>query len=211
MDGDFADLVKLVELKQRYHAMLCIDEAHATGVFGQRGGGVAELMGLEDQIDVVVGTLSKALGGMGGFVVASREIIDWTINIAGAFIYTTAPPPAGCAAALAALHLVEAEPGRRERLLKHAERLRGELRGRGLDIGNSGSQIVPVMVGPSNEAVRLSKALEDEGLLVWPIRPPTVPKGQARLRISLCSEHTNDDIDRLIEALDRHCNKSRQY
>lgn len=204
MDGDFADLPRLVELKQRYDGLLCIDEAHATGVLGPHGRGAAELMGAEGQIDVTVGTLSKALGGIGGFVAASGEIIEWLINTAGAFIYTTALPPAACAAAMAALDIVEREPSRREHLLKLAATLRRELADvRGLNTGGSESQIVPLIVGDAAEAVRLADGLAAEGLLVLPIRPPTVPRGTARLRISLSCEHTPADVDRLLNALDR--------
>jgi len=205
MDGDTADLSMLVELKRRHDAILCIDEAHATGIFGVNGRGLAEEAKLESQIDVVVGTLSKALGGVGGFVTASREIIDWLINTARPFIYTTGLPPAACAAAMAALDIVDREPQRRQRLLKLAERLRGELRDRrGWDIGGSRSQIVPLIVGPAQRAVELARKLEQDGFLVPAIRPPTVSRGKARLRISLSSEHQASDVDDLVTALDRH-------
>jgi len=204
MDGDLADLPRLVELKQRYDAILCIDEAHATGVFGDGGRGVAELMGVEDQIDVTVGTLSKALGGIGGFIAASAEFIDWLINTAGPFIYTTALPTAACQAALAALDLVDREPQRRRTLLTQAEHLRNILAEQGWDIAGSCSQIVPIVVNDPKRALALSAALEAEHLWVPAIRPPTVPKGRARLRISLSADHTPEDLDRLIATLDRY-------
>jgi glycine C-acetyltransferase/8-amino-7-oxononanoate synthase len=204
MNGDVADLPRLVELKRRYDALLCLDEAHATGVFGEHGRGVAEAMGVESDIDVTVGTLSKALGGIGGFVAGSAELIEWLINTAGAFIYTTALPPVACVAAMAALDIVEREPQRRMQLLDLAGHLRRELSEvRGLNIAGSTSQIVPVIVGEAARAVAVAEALATEGLLVLPIRPPTVPRGTARLRISLCREHTREDVDRLLAALDR--------
>ena len=204
MDGDFADLPQLVELKQKYDALLCIDEAHATGVLGDNGRGLAEVMGVEDEIDVVVGTLSKALGGIGGFIAGSRGLIDWIINTARSFLYTTALPPAACVAAMAALDVIQQEPARRQRLAANAARLRRELAEvRGHDIGQSACHIVPLIVGASAAAVRLSQQLEAEGLLVPAIRPPTVPRGQARLRITLNSEHTDADIDHLLSAMDR--------
>jgi 8-amino-7-oxononanoate synthase len=210
MDGDFADLPRLVELKRKYDALLCVDEAHATGVLGEHGRGLAEAAGVEGEIDVVVGTLSKALGGIGGFVAARGEIIEWLINTAGAFIYTTALPPAACAAAMAALDVVEREPQRRRHLLQLACYLRRELgEALKLNIGGSESQIVPLVVGDTNEAVRLADALTNDGLLVLPIRPPTVPHGTARLRISLSCDHQQADLDRLITALDRHFPQSR--
>jgi 8-amino-7-oxononanoate synthase len=205
MDGDFADLPRLVELKNKYDALLCIDEAHAAGVLGDKGRGLAELMGVENQIDLVVGTLSKALGGIGGFVAGSRGLIDWIVNTARAFIYTTAVPPAACVAAMAALDIVEQEPERRGRLASNATRLRHELAEvRGYDIGQSACHIVPLIVGESSAAVRLSQQLEEDGLLVPAIRPPTVPRGQARLRLTLSSEHSDADIDHLLSAIDRH-------
>jgi 8-amino-7-oxononanoate synthase len=204
MDGDFADLPRLVELKRRYDAQLVIDEAHATGVVGQHGRGLAEAMGVESEIDVTVGTLSKALGGIGGFVAGRRELIDWLVNTARAFIYTTALPAAACAAALAALEVIDSPDGRerRERLLNMAELLRRELAGRGFDVGGSSSQIVPVVVGEAEAAVQISRTLEEQGMLVPAIRPPTVPRGRARLRISLCSEHTPADVEALIAAIE---------
>ena len=209
MDGDFADLPRLVELKHRYDALLCVDEAHATGVYGPGGRGLAEMMGVEAEIDVVVGTLSKALGGMGGFVAASAVFIDWLVNRAGAFVYTTALPPAACGAARAALDLVEAEPDRRGRLLSLAASVRSALGDRrGLDLAGSSSPIVPVVVGDAAAAVRLSQALEQASIFVPAIRPPTVPAGSARLRISLSADHTREDVDRLLAALDRHLDPS---
>lgn len=203
MDGDFADLPRLVELKRRYDALLVVDEAHATGVFGEHGRGLAEQMGAEEGIDATVGTLSKALGGIGGFVAGSRELIDLLVNTGGAFIYTTALPPAACAAAMAAMDIVEQEPQRRKRLLDTADWFRGELGKRaGADIRGSTSQIVPVIVGDALAAVELSKRLEQAGFLIPAIRPPTVPRGTARLRISLSSEHKHADLEKLIGLLD---------
>ncbi len=203
MDGDFADLCRLVELKERYDALLCVDEAHATGVWGQGGRGAADMMGVADRIDVTVGTLSKALGGIGGFIAASQPIIDWVIQSAGAFIYSTALPPPACAAAEAALDVVADEPDRRERLHARANALREALRAQGWQIGDSESQIVPILVGDADRAMRLSAALEAEGILVPAIRPPTVPLGRSRLRVSVCSEHETTDIRRLVDALKR--------
>lgn len=206
MDGDRADLKRLAALRSRYQALLVVDEAHATGVFGERGQGLAEHECVSDQVDVMVGTLSKALGGIGGFIAASRDIIDWIVNTAGAFIYTTALPPAVCAGAMAALTLVQSDEGRRrrERLLEHAARLRHQLENNlGANIAGSTSQIIPLMVGEATAATELSQRLQQEGFLVPAIRPPTVPRGQSRLRISLSSEHTREDLDRFLGVLRR--------
>ncbi|MDM8005042.1 MAG: 8-amino-7-oxononanoate synthase [Phycisphaerae bacterium] len=204
MEGDFSDLSAIVELKKRHDALLIVDEAHATGIWGERGRGLAEAMGIAADVDVTVGTLSKALGGLGGFITASRAIIDWLVNTARPFIYTTALPPAACAAAMAALDIIDREPDRRLRLVELAAWFRDEVTGRlGLDIAGSCSQIVPVVVGPADRAVELSRNLEEAGFLVPAIRPPTVPRGKSRLRISLCSEHRRTDLVRLIEVLGR--------
>lgn len=204
MDGDLADLPRLAEIKRRYDALLVIDEAHATGVLGTGGRGLAELQGVEHEIDLTVGTLSKALGGIGGFLAGSREVIDWVINTAGAFIYTTALPPAACAAAMASLEVIEREPQRRARVLALADRLREELSRRAWDLGDSQSQIVPLMVGSAASALELAARLEGDGVLAPAIRPPTVPAGRSRIRISLCAHHRDEDLDLLLESLSRH-------
>jgi 8-amino-7-oxononanoate synthase len=204
MDGDLADLPRLVELKRRYDALLVIDEAHATGVLGPGGRGLAELQGVEHEIDLTVGTLSKAFGGIGGFLAGAREIVDWVINTAGAFIYTTALPPAACAAAMAGLDVIEREPQRRARVLALADRLRGDLSDQGWDVGNSQSQIIPLIVGSAESAVELAARLEGDGVLAPAIRPPTVPAGRARIRISLRADHRDEDVAPLLAGLAKH-------
>ena len=181
-----------------------VDEAHATGVFGVRGRGVAEYFGVEDRVHVRVGTLSKALGSIGGFVAGSRSLIDWLINRARPYVFSTAMPAAVCAAAVAALDIVRDEPERREQLLARAERLRAELAGQGWDIGRSASQIIPIVVGTPENATGLSARLRELGFYVPAVRPPTVPEGQSRLRVSLTWGHDEKSIHRLIEALARH-------
>ena len=201
MDGDLAPLAELADLAERHDAMLLIDEAHATGVFGPNGRGVAEHLGVEDRIDVRVGTLSKGLGSIGGFVVGSRSLVEWLVNRARPYVFSTAPPAAMAAAALAALDVVCNEPERRQRLLSRADALRRRLAEQGLDVGESASQIIPVVVAQPGRAVSLAAELRRRGLFVPAIRPPTVPKGEACLRISLTCGHTQQMIDRLAEAL----------
>jgi len=201
MDGDFAPLGELVELKNRHDAMLLIDEAHATGVFGEHGRGVAELLGVERDIDATVGTLSKAIGALGGFVAGPRALIETICNTGRAFMFTTALPPALCAAAMAAIQIIRDEPRRRSDLLQLAQVLRLRLSGAGFQVGNSVSQIIPVIIGGAPEAVRVSKALLEEGFLVPAIRPPTVPKGSSRLRVSLSAKHEQDDLRRFAGVL----------
>jgi 8-amino-7-oxononanoate synthase len=181
--------------------MLLVDEAHATGVFGPRGRGVAEQLGVEDRVDVRVGTLSKALGSVGGFVVGSRSLIEWLVNRARPYIYSTAAPSAVAAATAVALEIVRSEPDRRRRLLAVSESLRNELTTQGWNVGNSASQIIPLLVGRPARTMQLADGLRERGLFVPAIRPPTVPEGEACLRISLTSGHTEEMVERLITVL----------
>jgi len=202
MDGDLAPLVELVEVAERHGAMLLVDEAHATGVFGPGGRGVAEHLGVEGRVPVRIGTLSKALGCAGGFVAGSRRLIEWLLNRARPYLFSTAMPSAAAAAALTALQIVEAEPDRRNGLLARAAGLRERLAAQGWDTGGSASQIIPVIVGRPERAVELSRQLRNRGLYVPAIRPPTVPEGEACLRVSLTSAHTPEMIERLVTALE---------
>jgi 8-amino-7-oxononanoate synthase len=261
MDGDVAALADLADLAERYDAILLVDEAHGTGVFGETGRGASELCGVHDRIPVKVGTLSKALGSVGGFVAGSRRLVDWLINHARPLVYSTSLPPAAAAAANRALEILQAEPWRRSHLMELASKLRegisvvsgGATRpphpnpppqgGRGpetvsrtlasdslppcggglgwgvediappdnsstpLRDGLTGADsrgfgpIVPLIVGTPERAVDRASKLRDRGFLVPAIRPPTVPEGTARLRISLSASHELADVDRLIAAL----------
>ena len=201
MDGDLAPLDRLVEVAERHGAMLLVDEAHATGVFGRTGRGVAEQLGVEDRVDVRVGTLSKALGSVGGFVAGSRSLVEWLVNRARPYIFSTATPSAVAAAVLVALDIVRGEPERRQRLLARAESLRNELIAQGWKVGNSASQIIPLMVGEPARALELTAALRNRGFFVPAVRPPTVPQGESRLRISLTYGHTEEMVAALLQVL----------
>ena len=201
MDGDFAPLGDLAEAAEQFGAMLMVDEAHATGVFGATGRGVCEELGVESGVHVRVGTLSKALGSLGGFVAGSAPLIDWLVNRARSYIFSTAPPEAVAAAGLEALETVIREPGRRTVLRQRAATLRAGLAGLGWNIGRSASQIVPVIVGDPVPTMNLARALQDRGFFVPGIRPPAVPQGECLLRISLSCLHGDEDIRRLLEAL----------
>jgi len=201
MDGDLAPLVKLADLAEKFDAMLMVDEAHATGVFGPNGRGVAEQLGVEDRVHVRVGTLSKALGCVGGFVAGSRPLIEWLVNRARPYVFSTAAPAATSAAAIAALDIVQQEPQRRETLLVRANSLRAELAQRGWNTGSSASQIIPIIVGDPERAVSLSLQLRERGFFVPAIRPPTVPEGEACLRVSLTAGHTEEMIAALVQNL----------
>lgn len=202
MDGDLAPLPELAAVARRHGAMFVVDEAHATGVFGPTGAGLAEAQGLAaGDLTATVGTLSKALGGLGGFVTAARPVIDLLINSARPFIFTTGIPPAQAAAALAALDLVRDKPERRVRLLAASETLRCRLAAGGADIGQSSSQIIPVILGSAARATAVAEKLLERGLLVPAIRPPTVKARECRLRISLTAAHTDEQIEWLVAAL----------
>jgi 8-amino-7-oxononanoate synthase len=201
MDGDLAPLVELADVARRHSAMLLVDEAHATGVFGAAGRGVSEHFGVEASITARVGTLSKALGCAGGFISGSWPLIEWLINRARSYIYSTAAPSAISAAALAALEIVIAEPHRRQTLLQRAVALHERLSSLGWQMGRSASQILQIVIGESSQAVDLSQRLRSQGLLVPAIRPPTVPEGEACLRVSLTWGHTEEQIDALVRAL----------
>jgi 8-amino-7-oxononanoate synthase len=200
MDGDVAPLKELVRLAKTHGAWLMVDEAHAYGVFGPTGAGLVEAEGLGNDVLIQMGTLSKAAGSFGAYVAGSQELIDYLINSARSFIYSTAMPPAVAAASRVAVKIIHDEPGRRERLHRNADRLRGELQKLGFDTLKSASPIIPVVVGGSDRAVELSKQLLERGVFVSAIRPPTVPKGAARLRVTVTAAHTQEDIDRCLEA-----------
>ena len=202
MDGDGAPLVELVELAERHAAMLMVDEAHATGVFGASGRGWAEQLRVEERIPVRVGTLSKALGSVGGFVVGSRRLIDWLANRARSFIYSTAGPEVAAVAGLEALRRVRCEPWRRQELLARATGLRGRLRQAGWNIGTSCSQIIPIILGDAAATMHAAQRLRELGLLVPGIRPPTVPAGESLLRVSLTAGHSEAMVEQLLRALE---------
>jgi 8-amino-7-oxononanoate synthase len=204
MDGDLAPLAQLVELADRYDCLLLLDEAHATGVLGEQGRGLTDDLSPGSwswQRLIKVGTLSKALGAQGGFVCGSRQLIAWLVNGARPYIFSTALAPPTAAAARRAVQVVKAEPEHRRHVLSLAERLRRELRELGGNVGASRCQIVPLIVGEARAAVALSRRLEEHGLLVPAIRPPSVPKGSARLRISVTADHTDAVVSQLVSAL----------
>ncbi len=201
MDGDAAPLVEIVELKDRYGAWLLVDEAHAVGVLGPQGRGLAAALGLEGRIELQMGTLSKALGLSGGYLAASRQVIDLLINRARSFIYTTAALPAVAHAALCALDLIRSAEGDRRRSLLHAhvDEVRSSL---GLD-HTSSSAILPLILGDETAAMAASARLREAGLMVPAIRYPTVARGSARLRITLSAGHHSEQVAQLIQELKR--------
>ncbi|MBP7831190.1 MAG: 8-amino-7-oxononanoate synthase [Kiritimatiellae bacterium] len=195
MDGDRAPLPDLAAAAARHNVLMLVDEAHATGVYGPGGAGLISEYGLANRIEVSMGTLSKALGGYGGFVACGEDLRAWLVNKARAFIYTTAPPPAVLGAALGALLVLSKRPDMGRELLARAAGFRATLQAAGLDTLNSASQIVPVKVGDNAKALSLSRRLKNDGILAVAIRPPTVPPGTARLRFSISLAHEPADLE----------------
>ncbi|HRY30105.1 MAG TPA: 8-amino-7-oxononanoate synthase [Elusimicrobiota bacterium] len=212
MDGDVAPLREIAALAARYGVQTYVDEAHATGVWGPDGRGLVNELGLEKKLDVCMGTLSKALGGAGGFVCGRRDLVEWIHNRCRSFIYSTGLPPASAATALKALEICLTEPDRRRRLFSSADRLRRGLSGfpRARSSSAAGifessrGPVVPFVIGSEADALALSRSLWKKGIFVPAIRPPTVPKGTARLRFSVTAEHTEADVDLVLEAMRRH-------
>jgi 8-amino-7-oxononanoate synthase len=194
MDGDIAPLDDLVRLARRYGCRLMVDEAHATGAVGPGGRGSVAATGLSGEVDLVVGTLGKALGSYGAYVCASAELTELLLNTARSFIFSTAPPPPVLAAALAALDLLEAEPERVERLRSNAATLRQGLIAEGLAVGDSETQIVPLEVGDAEPTMALCERLLKRGVFAQGIRPPTVPPGSSRLRFSVMATHEEGEL-----------------
>ncbi|MHB1427070.1 MAG: aminotransferase class I/II-fold pyridoxal phosphate-dependent enzyme [Rhodocyclaceae bacterium] len=199
MDGDRTDVSALSALAQRHGAHLYLDEAHATGVLGQHGEGLASLA--RGKVPVVMGTLGKALGGAGAYVAGSRALIDWLVNRCGGFLYSTAPAPAAFGALDAALDLVPGMEAERARLGRMGDALRAALRERGLDTLASTTQIVPALLGDEARALTAAETLRAAGILVVAIRPPTVPPGTARLRFSLSAALTDAQFERVLAAV----------
>ncbi len=198
MDGDLAPLQDIVFLAKKYASLLMVDEAHATGVFGPTGAGRIEALGLQQQVDIQMGTFSKALGSLGGYIAGSEELILYLVNHARSFIFTTGLPPAVLAASAAALRVVQKEPQRREALWRNVAQLRQGLLKLGFDPGPEQSQILPVRLGEERRTMAACRLLLREGVFVQGIRPPTVPRGTARLRICPMALHTDDDIQEAL-------------
>jgi 8-amino-7-oxononanoate synthase len=194
MDGDLAPLEQIVGLARRHGARVMIDEAHATGTLGPGGRGSVAAAGLEREVDVVVGTLSKALGSYGAFVCCDGTLAEYLVNTARTLIFSTALPPPAVAAAAAALELVSEQPRRVEKLRRNAEVLREALAGHGLPVEVRGSHIVPLVVGHAGAAVAASAEAFERGVFAQAIRPPTVPDGTSRLRLSVMASHTKSEL-----------------
>ena len=202
MDGDLAPLPEICQLAQQHNAWVMVDDAHGFGPLGASGGGCVEQMGLtQTQVPVLVGTLGKAFGSSGAFIAGSEELIETLIQFARPYIYTTSQPPAVACASLKSLELIQTEGWRREHLNQLIAQFRATLIAANIPLMNSHTPIQPVVVGDSAQAMQLSAKLREQGIIVGAIRPPTVPAGSARLRITLTAAHTTEQVQRLTDAL----------
>jgi 8-amino-7-oxononanoate synthase len=203
MDGDLAPLPELVNLAEKHDCLLMIDEAHATGVLGPKGRGVAAHFGVEERVPIMMGTLGKALGSFGGFAAGSQELIEYLINASRSFIFTTALPAAVVLSAQAALDVLAADPSLSVRLLENAGYLRDGLGKLGYDTLSSETPIIPLVIGDAARTLEMSRLLLDEGALATAIRPPTVPEGTCRIRTTVMATHTRQDLDFALRAFEK--------
>ena len=200
MDGDLAPLPDLLKLCQTYDATLLADDAHGTGVMGKNGRGTVEHFGLNPEDILQMGTLSKAIGTSGGYVAGTASLKEYLINTSKAFIYSTAPPPAIAVAAAAAIQVLQNEPQRRRRLWENRNYLYSDLKKLGFELTDTQSPILPIIVKSPETTLKMSQALFEAGIHVPAIRPPTVPKDSSRLRLTISSEHSNDQLEKVIKA-----------
>ena len=198
MDGDIAPLPDLVTLAERYHAILMVDDAHATGVLGKQGRGTAEHFGLEGRVHIQMGTLGKALGSFGAYVTGARDVVRYLLNTCRSYMFSTSLPAAVCAASIAALDVVVSEPWRREKLWYNRNRLAHGLASLGVSIAPSATPILPLLAGSSDQALQASQEAFTQGIFATAIRPPTVPDGSARLRATVMATHSEEDIDQAV-------------
>lgn len=203
MDGDVAPLNRIVELAQEYDSMVMIDEAHSTGTLGERGSGIVELFNLRGKVDIIMGTLSKGLGAIGGYIAGRKQLIDFLRIAARGYMFATSFPPHIAAAVIAAIKIIEKDRSIVKKLQENAVYLRNNLKMKGFNTLSSETQIIPVFVGDELKAIQLNRDLFKRGILAGCARWPAVPKGEARIRLSVMSTHTRDHLNYLIETLTR--------
>lgn len=201
MDGDIAPLPEIVELAKRYGAMVMVDEAHATGVFGEKRSGLAEHFGLTKDIDVHMGTFSKALGCMGGYIAGSKALIEYLVNKSRPLIYTTAMPPSVLASCIEAIDVVRKDAWMADTLWENTDLMRKGLINLGFSLSAAESQIMPILTGDSEKTMEFSRELFKEGVFIQAIRPPTVPEGKARLRLTVTAAHKKEDLKKALEIM----------
>lgn len=198
MDGDIAPLPDIVGIAKKYNMMTMVDDAHATGILGKNGSGTASYFGLGNEIDITMGTLSKAVGSEGGYVAGKKELINYLINSARTFIYSTALSPSTIAVSIKSLEIIEKDEERRVKLLKASNWFQNELKIVGFNVMETKTPIIPILIGEADKAVEFSKILLSQGVYVPAIRPPSVPRGTSRLRISLMATHSKEDLEEAL-------------
>jgi 8-amino-7-oxononanoate synthase len=203
MEGTVANLPRLLATTKRHSATVLVDEAHAVGVFGRTGAGTAEHFGVSDQVDLIMGTFSKSLASVGGVLAGPESVMHWLRHHSRALIFTASMPPASVAGVLAALDVMATEPERRARLWSNTQRVAEGLRSLGFDVGSSETPIIPVVIGELFPTLQVWRALFDEGVFTHPIVPPAVPASSCRLRVSMSAEHSDEQIERVLDAFAR--------
>ena len=203
MDGDIAPLPEIIDIAKKYSAMVMVDDAHGTGVLGKRGKGTAEHFGIEKGIDIHMGTLGKALGGYGAYAAGDKELIEFLINKARGFIFTTALPPSVLASAIKAIEILEEEPHLIKRLWENRDYLVNGLKNLGFNTMECETPIIPILIGSAEKALKMSDGLFEEGIYAPAIRPPTVPEDTCRLRMTVMSAHTKNDLDIALKAFEK--------
>lgn len=202
MDGDIAKLPEIVALARQYGARVMIDEAHASGVIGENGRGTPEHFHMEGEIDIVAGTLSKALGGVGGFVASTKEVINYLRFYARSYMFSTAMPPATAASLIAAIDVIENEPELRQKLWYNINYMTSNLRKLGFDLGNAETAIIPIIISDEEKLRKVSRYIHEAGIFVNSVYYPAVPKGLSRLRLSLMATHTQEDLDTTLNVIE---------
>ncbi|MBU3071880.1 8-amino-7-oxononanoate synthase [Clostridium estertheticum] len=198
MDGDIAPLPEIVKIAKKFNMMTMVDDAHATGILGKNGSGTASYFGLDNEIDIIMGTLSKAVASEGGYVAGKKDLINYLINSARSFIYSTALSPSTIAVSIKALEIIEEDEERRVKLLKTSNWFQNQLKVAGFNVMESKTPIIPILIGEVDKAVEFSKILLSQGVYVPAIRPPSVPRGTSRLRISLMATHSKEDLEEAL-------------
>lgn len=203
MEGDICNLPEIVRLARKYGARILVDDAHGLGVLGERGRGTAEYFGLEDEVDIIMGTFSKSLASLGGYIAASESVVHYVKHASRPFIFSASIPPASAAAAMEALRILEAEPERIKRLWDNAEFMKQGFKKLGLSTGNSSTPVVPVMTGEDYRTFKIAKELLEEGVYVNPVITPAVSPGEALLRTSYTATHTREQLEYALDAFNR--------
>jgi 8-amino-7-oxononanoate synthase len=203
MEGDIIDLPPLVKIAKKYGARLMVDDAHSIGVLGPTGAGTAEHFGLTDEVDLIMGTFSKSFASLGGFIAGDAQVIEFIQHFARSLIFSASITPSSAAAVLAALDIVEAEPERRKRLWRNAHKMQHGFRSMGLDIGHTATPVVPIVVGEDLETFAFWKEMFDNGVFTNPVISPAVPPGRGLIRTSYTATHTDDQLDKVLEVIER--------